>query len=148
MGCSRAKLSEQFSLWTRWGRRAVLGLMASLRLLTGYLTGWNSKTTHVYAPPYGFTPQTPPKRYLAGTRPLCGRSLGRTVQKWDSLCPAVALKANSLSKSHLTASAPIVSFAPHSAARAYATHNLSAGGKQVWRADARGRVVQRPRLQH
>src|SRR6266568_3312657 len=62
MGCSRAKLSEQFSLWTRWGRRAVLGLMASLRLLTGYLTGWNSKTTHVYAPPYGFTPPTPPKR--------------------------------------------------------------------------------------
>src|SRR6266704_3052122 len=43
-------------------RRAVLGLTASLRLLTGYLTGWNSKTTHVYAPPYGFTPPTPPKR--------------------------------------------------------------------------------------
>src|SRR5438309_6853909 len=42
-------------------RRAVLGLTASLRLLTGYLTGWNSKTTHVYAPPYGFTPPTPPK---------------------------------------------------------------------------------------
>src|SRR5437773_8842288 len=42
--------------------RAVLGLTASLRLLTGYLTGWNSKTTHVYAPPYGFTPPTPPKR--------------------------------------------------------------------------------------
>src|SRR2546422_7173912 len=62
MGGSRAKLCEQFSLWTRWGRRAVLGLTASLRLLTGYLTGWNSKTTHVYAPPYGFTPPTPPKR--------------------------------------------------------------------------------------
>src|SRR5437773_11884413 len=62
MGGSRAKLCEQFSLWTRWARRAVLGLTASLRLLTGYLTGWNSKTTHVYAPPYGFTPPTPPKR--------------------------------------------------------------------------------------
>src|SRR2546426_4275968 len=61
-------------------RRAVLGLTASLRLLTGYLTGWNSKTTHVYAPPYGFTPPTPPKRLphkcgvpkLAGTPHLCG----------------------------------------------------------------------------
>src|SRR5438132_6444012 len=42
-------------------RRAVLGLTASLPLLTGYLTGWNSKTTHVYAPPYGFTAPTPPK---------------------------------------------------------------------------------------
>src|SRR6266567_3790037 len=49
--------------------RAVLGLTASLRLLTGYLTGWNSKTTHVYAPPYGFTPPTPPKRQQAIDKP-------------------------------------------------------------------------------
>src|SRR6266446_3719057 len=46
---------QQFSLWPLRSATGSLGTY-------DFLTGWNSKTTHVYAPPYGFTPPTPPKR--------------------------------------------------------------------------------------
>src|SRR6185436_3434598 len=52
-------------------------------------------------------------------------------------------------KCGLTPFLQIASFRfPQNGGDPYATHHFSARGKQIRRADARGRVVQRPRLQH
>src|SRR5438552_17973146 len=79
-------------------RRAVLGLTASLRLLTGYLTGWNSKTTHVYAPPYGFTPPTPPKRQQFSFWGRC-RINAAFRQVWERRIYAAARRQSENSRS-------------------------------------------------